>query len=190
MIDTIKKILTAKLENQQQLLDKKLLEQIHVVADKIIKALRTGNKILVCGNGGSAADAQHFVAELIGRFQKERRALPAIALHTNTSVLTAIANDYSYDYVFARQVEALGERGDVLLGISTSGESPSVIEAIKAAKKKNMVTIALTGSTRNSLTMNTKFYIQAPGNNTAEIQESHIIILHTICQLVEEEVMV
>lgn len=187
MQEKIKHIIDKKLQNQQGLTHQNLRDQINNATLQIIKALKAGKKILVCGNGGSAADAQHFVAELVVRFQRDRRPLPALALHTNTSVLTATANDYDFTQVFSRQVEALGEKGDVLIGISTSGESANILEAFAVARKKGITTIGLTGARANQLSGNSDYPIQAPGDNTAEIQECHIIILHTICQLIEEE---
>ena len=130
MKQAIKIILSDKVRNLQGLVDDALLDQITDATRMIVQAYKDGKKVLVCGNGGSAADAQHFVAELVVRFQKERRALPAIALHANTSVLTATANDYDFDHVFSRQVEALGDEGDILIGISTSGTSPNILAAV------------------------------------------------------------
>lgn len=152
------------------------------------QALTSEKKILACGNGGSAADAQHFAAELIGRFERERRELPAIALSTDSSILTAIANDYSYEVIFSKQVRALGQEGDVLLGISTSGNSANVIAAIEAAHLKGMSVIAFTGKDggkiKNSL-KNSDVHLCVPADRTARIQETHLLLLHCLCDGVD-----
>ena len=159
--------------------------RITAAADVIVQCLRNDGQLLVCGNGGSAADAQHVAAELVGRFRVERRALRAIALTTDTSVLTSIANDYAFDRVFARQVEALGRRGDVLLGISTSGASPNVLAAFAAAKERGLQTIALTGRDGGALGAAADLHINVPSSSTPRVQEVHRTILHVICDLVE-----
>ena len=147
--------------------------------------IRNGGKILVCGNGGSAADSQHFSAELVGRFYKDRDALPAIALTTDTSIITAIANDYGYDRVFSRQVEALGRPGDMLLGLSTSGNSENVIQAVLASRKKQMQTIALTGADGGKLKGMADCSISIPCRQAPRIQEAHIFILHAWAEQIE-----
>jgi len=162
------------------------LEKIEKVTKLIIEAIRKKKKIILFGNGGSAADAQHIACELAGRFKLERRGLPAIALTTNTSVLTAIANDYGYDKVFSRQVEGTVERGDIVIGISTSGTSPNVIEGIRTAKEREASTIGLTGAEGGRLEGAVDICIKVPSNDTARIQEVHITICHIICQLVEQ----
>ncbi len=154
--------------------------------DSIARALAAGGKILVCGNGGSAADAQHCAAELVGRFERDRRGLPAIALTTDTSALTAISNDYGFERVFARQVEAHGRPGDVLVSISTSGSSPNVLAAQSAAKAAGMVTVALTGRDGGALGAAADIHVNVASPSTARVQEVHRTILHVICQLVEE----
>mgnify|MGYP000836542474 FL=1 len=146
----------------------------------------TGHKILICGNGGSAADAQHIAAEFIGRFHNERRALPAIALSTDTSILTSIANDYNYSQVFSRQVQGLGRAGDVFWGISTSGNSENVNKAIIEAKNKRMITIALTGKTGGEMVDICDVALVIPSDSTARIQEMHILCAHIICQLIDD----
>lgn len=154
----------------------------------IVDALTNGGKILVCGNGGSAADAQHFAAEFTGRFERERPGLAAVALNTDTSALTAIGNDYGFDVVFSRQVQALGNPGDVLLGISTSGNSPNVMKAIEAAHQREMTVIALTGKGGGKMlemVQETDLHITVPHNRTARIQELHILILHCLCEGVD-----
>ena len=146
----------------------------------------TGHKILICGNGGSAADAQHIAAEFIGRFHNERRALPAIALSTDTSILTSIANDYDYSQVFSRQVQGLGRAGDVFWGISTSGNSENVNKAIIEAKNKRMITIASTGKTGGEMVDTCDVALVIPSDSTARIQEMHILCAHIICQLIDD----
>jgi D-sedoheptulose 7-phosphate isomerase len=156
-------------------------------AEAMVTALRGGGKVLVCGNGGSASDAQHFAAELVGRFERERRAIASIALTTDTSILTAIANDYAYARVFARQVEAIGRAGDVLLAISTSGESASVLEALAAAKAGSITTVALTGRDGGLAGAAAEIHINVPSPSTARVQEVHRTLLHAMCELIERE---
>ncbi len=163
------------------------IEEIRVVADICKNALDKGHKILFCGNGGSAADAQHLAAELVGCFVKERESLPAIALTTDTSILTAVANDYSYDDVFSRQVAGLGQAGDVLIGISTSGNSKNVVKATELAKQKGLKTIAFTGEGCGKLGALCDAVIAVPSKTTARIQEMHIMVGHIICEIVEED---
>lgn len=155
------------------------------VASYIIDALGNGNKIILMGNGGSAADAQHLAAEFVGRFTRERQGLPAIALTTDSSILTAIANDYGYDKVFSRQVEALANPGDVVLGISTSGNSSNILNAMEVADSKKCILIGFSGNTGGKLTQNTDICINVPDPVTARIQEMHILIGHIICDIVE-----
>jgi len=156
------------------------------VAEKIIQAYRQGNKVLLFGNGGSAADAQHIAAELVGRFYLERSALPAQALTVDTSSLTAIGNDYDYDLVFVRQIEAFGRPGDVAIGISTSGNSRNVIQALRAAKRRGMLTVGMTGESGGQLKPEVDYCICVPSRETPRIQESHILIGHILCELVEQ----
>jgi len=156
------------------------------VATQIVKSLRAGGKVIFFGNGGSAAHAQHLAAEFTGRYLKERRALPALALHANTSSLTAISNDYGFEFVFARQIEALGKEGDVAVGISTSGNSPNVLRALEAAKSKNIYTVALTGLTGGKMKPLADHTICIPTDETPRIQECHILTGHLICEIVEE----
>lgn len=153
---------------------------------QIVKALRAGGKVIFCGNGGSAADAQHLAAEFTGRYLKERRALPALALHANTSAVTAIGNDYGFDLVFARQIEALGKKGDVAVGISTSGNSPNVVRAIEVAKSKEIYTVALTGASGGKMKEMADCTIRIPSEETPRIQECHILTGHIICEITEE----
>lgn len=156
------------------------------ISQQLIHALKNGNKILLCGNGGSAADAQHIAAELAGRFNYDRDSLPAIALTTNTSSLTAIANDYGYEAVFAKQVQGLAKKGDVVIAISTGGNSPNVVLAIEEAKKKEAITIGFVGKQGGKLKELVDYIIHVPSNNTPRIQETHIFVGHIICSLVEE----
>jgi D-sedoheptulose 7-phosphate isomerase len=155
------------------------------ILEAIFQSLRAGHKILVFGNGGSAAEAQHFAAEVVNKFRKVRRALCAIALTTDTSVLTSIGNDSSFDYVFSRQIEALGEAGDVALALSTSGNSPNVIEALKVAKKKKMLTIALTGKGGGKLASLPDFLLDVPSSDTPRVQEVHLLLLHLLAEELE-----
>lgn len=165
----------------------KIAERLSASAVLMTQALANERKLLICGNGGSASDAQHFAAELIGRFEKERKGLPAIALTTDTSILTALSNDYGYDTVFSRQVEALGKPGDVLIGISTSGNSRNVILAINAAKRMRIKTIGLLGRDGGSMTQIVDIALVVPHDVTARIQEAHIFILHFWAAYIEKE---
>ena len=158
---------------------------IEKAAVAIIDSLKAGGKVIVFGNGGSAADSQHFSAELVGRFKKERRPLAALALTTNTSTLTAVANDYSFEAVFSRQIEALAKKGDIAIGISTSGNSRNVLEGVRMAKAYALTTIALTGGNGGILKELCDISIIADSKDTARIQEAHITILHIICELIE-----
>jgi D-sedoheptulose 7-phosphate isomerase len=158
-----------------------------VAAQAMADALRGGRKLLVFGNGGSASDAQHLSAELVGRFQKERAALPAIALTVDTSILTSVANDYSYKQVFVRQIEALGQPGDVAFGISTSGESPNVLLALQAARARGLKTIALTGRDGGTIGQAAEIHVNVPDQNAARVQEVHRTILHVMCEVIESD---
>ncbi len=173
--------------NTEILSDLSLLTIIKEMSLVIIKGYRNKKKLILFGNGGSAADAQHIAAELVNRFELERMALPAIALTTDTSILTSIANDYDYSKVFARQVEALTEKGDVVIGISTSGTSLSVIKGIEVARERGAKTIGLTGESGGELAEVVDLVLKVPSNDTPRIQEAHITILHIICHLVERE---
>ena len=180
----------ASIEVQQALLnDSKTVAEIASVCSAIVAAFQQGNKLLLFGNGGSAADAQHIAAEFVGRFAFDRAALPAIALGVNGSCLTAIGNDYGFAQAFSRQVEALGRAGDVAVGISTSGNSPNILEGLATAKKMGLGTIALTGQTGGKLrgSENVDSCICAPTDGTPRIQECHILIGHVICEIVEQE---
>jgi len=180
----IQKIFAESIAVKQKTLDANH-RQIAQAAKVILACLHKGGKVLLFGNGGSAADSQHMAAEFIGRFQKERRSIPAIALTTDTSILTALANDYSYDIVFSRQIEGLGCAKDVAIGFTTSGNSKNVIEGIKTAKKKGLKTISFSGHKGGTIASLADVSLVVPSTNTARIQESHICMAHVICELVE-----
>ncbi len=166
---------------------KKNSTEIQKAVDLIIKCYKNEGKVVVFGNGGSAADAQHLAAELIGRFQLERQSLPAIALTTDSSIITALGNDYSFDYIFARQCEALVKKGDAVIAISTSGKSKNVLDGIVASKKKGAQVIGLTGSKGITMKNVVDLLLVIPSTSTARIQEGHRVIIHAICELVEEK---
>ncbi len=173
----------------KEAVNKTQAENIERAAKEIIDSLKIGGKLLIFGNGGSAADSQHIAAELVGRFKMDRLALPAIALTTNTSTLTAIANDYGYDVIFSRQIEALGVKGDVALGISTSGNSKNVIDALNKARSMGLKTIALTGNDGGKMKGITDISINVPSKDTPRIQESHIMVGHILCELIENGIV-
>jgi D-sedoheptulose 7-phosphate isomerase len=162
-------------------------KEIIVIADSIVSSYNAGGKVLICGNGGSAADSQHIAGELVGRFKLERRALDARALTTDTSILTALGNDYSLDCIFARQVEAYGKKGDVLLGISTSGKSKDVIKAFEEGRKIGTCNIALTGDNGGEMKSLADLCFEVPSHDTPRVQEAHELIYHTICDLIEKK---
>jgi D-sedoheptulose 7-phosphate isomerase len=170
-------------------LDAGLLDTARKIADVIAGALRGGNKLLIAGNGGSAADAQHIAAEIVGRYKKDRPAYAAIALTTDTSALTAIGNDYGFEQVFARQVEGLGKRGDVLLALTTSGRSPNILAALKAARQQGLVTIGFTGAKGTALGASCDHLLLAPSDDTAVIQQIHMAFAHGICEVIEQTLM-
>ena len=170
-----------------RLVAEKLPEQITQAAEMILNSYQSGGKLILFGNGGSAADAQHLAAELVGRFKMERSALPAIALNTNTSILTALGNDYSFDTVFARQIEAWAKKGDVVIGISTSGNSPNVLLGIEKAKPLGAKTIGLTGHDGGQLAKIVDLALIVPSHDTPRIQEAHITIGHIICDVIEQK---
>src|ERR1043165_9046651 len=186
-MDKIKDLISASIATKQQILEnEELLKTISSIIDEITNALKNGNRIYFCGNGGSAADAQHLAAEFSGRFYTDRKALPAEALHCNTSYLTAVANDYSYDVVYSRLVEGICESGDVLIGLSTSGNSANIVKAFESARAKNVITVGFTGLTGGVMKGLSDYLINVPSSDTPRIQESHILIGHIICQFVEE----
>lgn len=163
------------------------LSVLEGIARVLIGALSAGRKVLVCGNGGSAADSQHIAGELVSKFRRERRALPSVALTTDTSILTSIGNDFGFEDVFSRQVEALGEEGDVLLAISTSGNSPNVLKALRTAKEMGLITIGFTGEDGGRMRRWVDFCFRVPSASTPRIQESHIAVAHALCELIEQE---
>ena len=186
MIEKIKSIIQASIDTKQLLLANE--DRIHTIKEcslTITDAFKNGNKVLFCGNGGSAADAQHLAAEFSGRFYKDRDALPVEALHCNTSYITAVANDYSYDVIYSRMIKGIGQTGDVIVGLSTSGNSKNIIEAFKTAKLKGMITIGFTGESGGEMKNYSDYLINVPSNDTPRIQESHIMVGHIICEMVE-----
>ncbi|MBE0651116.1 MAG: D-sedoheptulose 7-phosphate isomerase [Bacteroidales bacterium] len=185
-MEAIEKAIKESIKVKQAILDdKKLIDLIRSAAEYCVECFTQDGKILLCGNGGSASDAQHIAAELSGRFQFDRKPLYAEALHVNTSYLTAVANDYDYDKIFSRMVEAAGRHGDILIAISTSGNSKNVLEAAKKAREQEMIVIALTGSHGGELNKISDICIKVPSGNTARIQESHIMIGHILCEKIE-----
>lgn len=185
-MEQIKNIIQSSIDVKQQVLhNEELLSTIGKAIDVITSSLKNDGRIYFCGNGGSAADAQHLAAEFSGRFYTDRKALPAEALHCNTSYLTAVANDYSYDVVYARLIDGIGNKGDVLIGLSTSGNSGNIVKAFEVAREKNIVTIGFTGLTGGAMKALSDYLINVPSADTPRIQESHILIGHIICQLVE-----
>lgn len=170
---------------------KQVIEQNLPVLEKIteasLMALRNGNKLLFCGNGGSAADSQHIAGEFVSKYKRDRRALPAIAFTVDTSILTSGGNDFGYEYIFSRQVEALGQEGDILFAISTSGNSPNVLRAVDEAKKKGIKTVGFTGASGGKLSGMVDLSFNVPSSDTARIQEAHITAAHALCDIIEQE---
>ena len=188
MLNKIKDIVAASIAVKQQVLaSEALLQTVKAVTEAITQAFQRGNKVLFCGNGGSAADAQHLAAEFSGRFYIDRDALPAEALHANTSYLTAVANDYSYDVIYSRLIKGLGNKGDVLVGLSTSGNSKNIVLAFEQAKSNGMITVGFTGAGGGKIKDISDYLINVPSTDTPRIQEAHILLGHIICQLVEEK---
>ena len=179
-----------RLENHFKVVQdmRKIMPEVASAGLRVRTALEKGRKILICGNGGSAADSQHMAAEFVGRFVKERQSLPALALTVDTSLLTAVGNDYGFDCVFSRQVEGLGQEGDVLIAISTSGNSANVVKAVKTAKEKGIYVIALTGENGGILAKESDLCLAVPSQVTARIQEMHIMIIHMICEVAEADI--
>lgn len=184
MKDEIKNYIQESIAVKNRIIQENL-NDIKQIVEKIRICLNDGNKILICGNGGSAADSQHFAAELIGRYKLERKSLPAIALTTDSSILTAIGNDYGYDHIFSKQVEGLGNSGDILIGISTSGNSKNILNAYAVAKNKGLSCISLIGKSGGDMNELSDYSFIVPSNNTPRIQEVHILIIHIICEIVE-----
>ena len=189
MKNTIKNCISESIAVKQQILqDEDFINKIENAVTLISKAFQQGNKVWFCGNGGSAADAQHLAAEFSGRFYKDRKALPAEALHCNTSYLTAVANDYEFDVIYSRLIDGLGSKGDVLIGLSTSGNSKNILKAFDTAKEKSIETIGFTGVSGGKLKEKSDLLFNVPASDTPRIQECHMLIGHIICQLVEEEI--
>ena len=185
----ISSIINESIKVKQTLMgDAHLIAQIDTVVKVITTAFQNGNSVYFAGNGGSAADAQHLAAEFSGRFYKDRKALPSEALHCNTSYLTAVANDYSYEIIYARLIEGITRPGDVLVGISTSGNSGNIVKAFEMAKTKQVVTIGFTGEKGGKMKEISDYLINVPSNDTPRIQESHILVGHIICELVESNI--
>ncbi|MFV0599571.1 MAG: SIS domain-containing protein [Bacteroidales bacterium] len=168
--------------------DEAFLKEIEKVKDVMVKALKDGKKILWCGNGGSAADSQHLAAEFSGRFYYDRPPLRSEALHVNTSYLTAVANDYSYDIIYSRMVKAMGDKGDVLVGISTSGNSKNIVLAFEQAKENGMISIGFTGNGGGKMKEKADYILDIPSKDTPRVQECHIMVGHILCELVEAEI--
>ena len=189
MIDYIKSEVKASAETKQKILeDETFITKIAAVLEACVAVYKNDRKILIAGNGGSAADAQHFAAELVGRYGFDRPSLPALALTTDTSNLTAIGNDYGYDYVFSRQLEGMGQEGDLFIGISTSGNSQNILNAFTSAKTKGITTVALTGRDGGKMAETADYTLIVPSNATPRIQESHLLIEHMICDAIEKEI--
>ena len=187
-MEKIKRIISDSIAVKQQVLqNEELIKTTANIAASMVAALRNGNRIYFCGNGGSAADAQHLAAEFSGRFYTDRDALPAEALHCNTSYLTAVANDYSYDVVYARLIKGYGQKGDFLVGLSTSGNSANIIKAFEVAREKGITTVGFTGESGGKMKELSDYLVNVPSKDTPRIQESHIMLGHIICQLVEEQ---
>ena len=185
-MDTVTRSIASSIATKQQILDTpELLETIRRVADVMVDALLHGRRILWCGNGGSAADAQHLAAELSGRFYYDRPPLNSEALHCNTSYLTAVANDYGYDLIYSRMINGSCQKGDVLVGLSTSGNSKNIVNAFKKAKELGVITVALTGETGGEMKALADYLLNVPSSDTPRIQECHIMLGHIICEMVE-----
>ena len=187
-MNKIRDIIQASIDVKKIILeDEELINSVKKCVDVISIAFKNGNKVLFCGNGGSAADAQHLAAEFSGRFYTDRDALPAEALHCNSSYITAVGNDYGYEHIYSRMIKGIGRNGDVLVGLSTSGNSKNIINAFEVAKEKGMITIGFTGATGGDMRSLCDHLINVPSTDTPRIQESHITLGHIICQLVEED---
>lgn len=183
----IKQLIQDSIDSKRQILENEsILSTINQLIDVIVAAFKNGNSVYFCGNGGSAADAQHLAAEFSGRFYKDRKALPAEASHCNTSYLTAVGNDYSFDVIYSRLIQGIGKKGDILIGLSTSGNSKNIIQAFETAREKGMITVGFTGAAGGILKTVSDYLVNVPSADTPRIQESHILIGHIVCQLVED----
>jgi D-sedoheptulose 7-phosphate isomerase len=190
MTDKIKGIIEESIQLKIKLMtDELLIKRIDEIVSQLVACFKNGNRIWFCGNGGSAADAQHLAAEFSGRFYIDRKALPAEALHCNTSYLTAVANDYGYEHVYARLIEGVASKGDVLVGISTSGNSENIVNAFAKCKEMGVTTVAFTGSTGGKMA-NAEYVINVPSTDTPRVQEMHILIGHIICELTEKAIFI
>jgi len=183
----IQQIIERSIATKQQIInDKTLIQTVQQIADAIVDCYQKGGKVLFCGNGGSAADAQHLAAELSGRFYFDRPPLEAEALHVNSSYVTAVANDYSYNDIYSRYVKGVGKPGDVIIGFSTSGNSENIVRALQVAREKKMVTVGMTGKTGGKMKVLSDFLLNVPSTDTPRVQESHIMLGHIFCEIVEE----
>jgi D-sedoheptulose 7-phosphate isomerase len=185
MVNIVINSIEESINVKSKLLNDSVYSNILEISDVVTNSFKSGNKVLFCGNGGSAADAQHLAAEFSGRFYKDRKALPSEALHCNTSYLTAVANDYSFEDVYSRIIDGVGVAGDVLIGISTSGNSKNIVKAFKRANELGVVTIGLTGRGGGAMKEYSKYIIEIDSSDTPRIQESHILVGHIICEIVE-----
>nr|WP_317853519.1 D-sedoheptulose 7-phosphate isomerase [Neobacillus sp. Marseille-Q6967] len=186
MEDYIKKQIIGSCKVKEMLQNDDYIQLIKLIAEEAIAAIKAGKKVLLAGNGGSAADAQHIAGELVSRFYFDRPGLPAVALTTDTSILTAVGNDYGYEHLFSRQIDALGQPGDLFIGLSTSGNSTNIINALKICKEKKITTVGLTGKLGGEIPKYCDYCMKVPSSETPRIQESHILIGHILCALVEE----
>ena len=189
MNERISGVIDEQINNLKNLKETNYANDLIEIVNEVVKSLRNGGKVLIAGNGGSACDCQHIAGELVGRFLEERKALPAIALSADSAILTCMGNDYGFDSIFARQVEGLGNRGDIFIGISTSGNSKNIIEAVKMAKEKGLITVGLLGRDGGKLKNMCDFNITFPYKETARIQEHHIMTYHLLCEFVEKAMM-
>ena len=192
---SLHKIILSEIEKTQNVFSRiynnpSLIASMVKISEIATNIIRNGNKIIFCGNGGSAADSQHLAAEFVGKLSKDRPALPAIALTTDTSILTAVGNDYGYEYVFARQIEALGQKGDILITISTSGRSENIVKAVMAARKKEIITVGFLGEDGREVGEVVDYQINIPATNTSRIQEAHIAMGHIFCASVEQQIFI
>ncbi len=188
-MSNIRHIIQSSIHVKQSVLgNDEIIGTVEKVVDAIVTAFNSGHRVYFCGNGGSAADAQHLAAEFSGRFYTDRKALPAEALHCNTSYITAVANDYSYDAIYSRMIDGIGQAGDVLVGLSTSGNSGNIIKAFEVAQSKGITTVAFTGSTGGKMKVCSDLLLNVPSTDTPRIQEVHILLGHIVCQLVEERI--
>ena len=189
MKERINNVIEEQIKNLEKLKNSNYDNNLIEIVNLITNSLSNGGKLMIAGNGGSAADSQHISAELIGRFKEERKSLPAIALTCDTSILTCMGNDYGFDYIFSRQVEGLGKKGDILLGISTSGNSKNIIEAVNKAKEMDIITIGLLGKDGGKLKELCDYNITFPYSETARVQEHHMMTYHLLCEFIEEKMM-